>query len=165
MAGPAEYLCYTDGSSKAVPGAPGGWGYWIKPPTGPALEGYGKARDTVSKAMEYRAVAEALGALPDGAAATVFSDNQTMVESLAKNLPAWRAGGFAKVDAVLLDSVRRIDDAISRKRLSVRWQWVRGHNGNEGNERADHLAGQGAREARAELEAEEEAARRAQRRR
>ncbi|MBX7096880.1 MAG: hypothetical protein K1X89_04125 [Myxococcaceae bacterium] len=165
MAGPLEYLCYTDGSSKAVAGAPGGWGYWIKPPAGPPLEGYGKARDTVSKAMEYRAVAEALAALPDGASAAVFSDNQTMVESLAKNLSAWRAGGFAKVDAVLLDSVKRIDDAITRRRLTVRWQWVRGHNGNEGNERADHLAGQGAREARAEVEAEEEAARRAKRRR
>jgi ribonuclease HI len=33
----------------------------------------------------------------------------------------------------------------------MRWQWVRGHNENAGNERADQLAVQGAREARAEL--------------
>jgi ribonuclease HI len=40
---------------------------------------------------------------------------------------------------------------------------VRSHNGNAGNERADQLAAQGARQAKAELAAEEELRRRAQR--
>src|SRR4051794_10240916 len=37
-----EYLCYTDGSCKAGEGAAGGWGFFIKAPDGPPLEGYGK---------------------------------------------------------------------------------------------------------------------------
>ena len=147
----AEYLCYTDGACKPGDDAPGGWGYFIRPPAGPPLEGFGKASRTSSKVMEYLAVAEALAALPEGAAAVVFSDNQPLVENLTRNLDAWREHGFAKVDPLVVDSVRRIDACIRDRRLGVRWQWVRAHNGNPGNERADALAAQGARAAKKEL--------------
>lgn len=146
-----EHLCYTDGSCKAGEGAPGGWGFFIKAPSGEVLEGYGKAAGTLAKAMEYRAVAEALAALPAGARAVVFSDNQSLVESLSKSLAAWRGNGFAKVDPLVVESVRRVDACIVGKGLEVRFQWVRAHNGNAGNERADELAARGAREAKAAL--------------
>lgn len=141
-----EYLCYTDGSCKAAEGAPGGWGFYIKPPSGEPIEGSGGALGTLAKVVEYRAVAEALAALPHGVSAVVFSDNQSLVETLSKKLEAWRQSGFAKVDPLIVESVRRIDAAIVEKVLVVRWQWVRGHNGNVGNERADALAAQAARE-------------------
>jgi ribonuclease HI len=153
--GRAEYLCYTDGSCKAGAsadgGGPGGWGFCIKPPSGPPLEGYGKAASTLAKVMEYHAVAEALAALPDGAHATVFSDNQSLVENLSKNLETWRARAFAKVDPFIVEIAQRIAACIDDKQLVITWQWVRAHNGNFGNERADQLAAQGAREAKAEL--------------
>ncbi len=153
MSGRREYLCYTDGSCKAGDGAPGGWGFCIKPPTGEPIEGYGRAEDTLAKVMEYRAVAEALAALPGGARAIVFSDNQSLVENLGKKLDSWRAAAFARVDPLIVDCVRRIDAAITGKQLSVQFQWVRAHNANAGNERADALAARGAREAKAELAA------------
>jgi ribonuclease HI len=145
-----EWLCYTDGACKAAHGGAGGWGFRLEPPNGEPIERYGKAEGTLAKVMEYRAVAEALAALPDGAEATVLSDNQSLVETFTKRLEVWRSNGFANVDEAILESVRRVDREICDRRLTVRFQWVRGHRGNVGNERADALAAQGAREAKTE---------------
>lgn len=151
MSGRDEYQCYTDGACKAGPGAPGGWGFVIRPPEQAPIEGYGKAAGTLAKVMEYRAVAEALAALPDEVSAVVYCDNQSLVENMARQLSNWRTSRFANVDPSIVDSARRIADSITDKRLTVRWQWLRAHNGNPGNERADALAAQGAREAKAAL--------------
>jgi len=153
MSGQNEYLCYTDGSCKAADGAPGGWGFVIKRPGSAPLEAYGKAQGTLAKVMEYRAVAEALLALPVDAKAVVFCDNQSLVENLSKQLANWVRTNFANVDPQIIESARRIDACIRDNNLEVRFQWLRAHNGNAGNERADELAAQGAREAKAELAA------------
>ena len=101
--------------------------------------------------MEYRAVAEALSVLPDEVNATVFSDSRSLVLNLANKLADWRTSAFANVDPQIVPEVRRIDAAINEKRLRVRWQWLKAHNGNAANERADALARQGAREAKDDL--------------
>lgn len=151
MSGPKEWRCYTDGSCKAADGAPGGWGFHVQPPSGPPVEGKGNAIGTLAKVMEYRAVAEALGVLPERSRAVVFSDNLSLVENLSKKLAVWIARSLEGVDPSVVDDVRRIATTIEGKQLVVRWQWVRGHNGNAGNERADALAAEAAREAKASL--------------
>jgi ribonuclease HI len=155
-----EYFVYTDGSCKAGERSPGGWGYCIRQPQGGDLEAHGSAIDTQAKVMEYTAVAEALAALPDGARATVFSDNQALVENCRKALEGWRQSGWRKVDPAIVELVKRIDGQIAGKKLSLTWQWVRGHRANSGNARADELAGQGAREAKAAVEKAERERRR-----
>lgn len=151
-----SHHCYTDGACKAGEGAPGGWGFVIKGPGGETHEGHGSATRTLAKVMEYRAVAEALAVAPEGVAITVFSDNQSLIENLEKQLGVWAARDFAKVDATIVEHARAISAAIRARRLAVTWRWVRGHNGNAGNERADALAAQGAREAKAALKEEAE---------
>jgi ribonuclease HI len=155
MSGRREYLCYTDGSAKAGDGAPGGWGFHIQRPsasTDAPIEGSGKAIGTLAKIMEHHAVAAALEALPDDARAIVLSDNQPMIESLSKNLATWAARDFANVDPLIAPLARRIANAITTKRLTITWQWIRSHNGNVGNERADFLATRATREAKADLQ-------------
>ncbi len=39
-----------------------------------------------------------------------------------------------------LEIWKRLDQAIARFNHQINWQWVRGHNGNVENERADQLA-------------------------
>jgi ribonuclease HI len=146
VSGSRDYLCYTDGSCKAGDGAPGGWGFHIKPPRGPVIEGQGHAINTLAKIMEYRAVAEALAMLPEGASAIVFSDNESLVQNMIHRLDDWRASNFVNVDPDVALSARSIDASITGKKLVVRFQWVRSHNGNAGNERADALAASAARE-------------------
>jgi ribonuclease HI len=123
----------------------------IKRPGLPDIESYGKAQAAMAKVMEYRAVAEALAALPEGASAVVFCDNQSLVENMQRQLLNWQKSDFSNVDPTIVDSARSVAACIASKRLTVRWQWLRAHNGNAGNERADALAAQGAREAKAEL--------------
>src|SRR5262245_60782518 len=117
MTAAGEYLCYTDGACKAADGAPGGWGFVIKRPGLEPLEAYGKAHGTLAKVMEYQAVAEALAALPAGATAVVFCDNQSLVENLNKQLGNWARSRFANVDPQIVDSARRIEACISGNRL------------------------------------------------
>jgi ribonuclease HI len=126
----------------------------IKQPGLPTLEAYGKASGTLAKVMEYQAVAEALEALPAGVSATLFCDNLSLIENMTRNLSDWQSSNFVNVDPLIVDSVRSIQNSIRSKQLTVRWQWLRAHNGNAGNERADALAAQGAREAKAQLEAQ-----------
>jgi ribonuclease HI len=151
VSGSREYLCYTDGSCKAGDDAPGGWGFHIKPPRGPVIEGRGHAVNTLAKIMEIRAVAEVLAVLPEGARAIVFSDNESLVKNLMNQLENWRASNFVNVDPHVVESARNIDASITEKKLVVKFQWIRAHNGNAGNERADALATTAAREAKTAL--------------
>jgi len=148
----ATYHCYTDGSCKPGDEAYGGWGFIIKATVKNAqttTEGYGGAKHTLAKAMEYRAVAEALDTLPPKVTATVYSDNQSLIENLSKRLADWHESAFVNVDPHIRQDVQRIAETIETRNLAVTFAWVRAHNGNAGNERADELAKQGAREAKA----------------
>jgi ribonuclease HI len=154
-----EWNVYTDGSCKAGPEQqrPGGWGYYAKPPRTDIvpLEGYGGEPDTHAKIMEYRAIAEALSALPEGARAIVHCDNQGLVQTLQNKLRDLRASQFVNVDPLVREDMRRLSDAIVERKLVVEFRWVRSHSGNAGNERADALAATGAREAKAALDSVE----------
>ena len=81
--------------------------------------------------------------------AVVFAGDPSLVVNLSEKLETWRSCALTKVDPLVVESARRIDASITEKQLVARWQWVRARNGNAGN----LPAAQGAREAKAELNA------------
>jgi ribonuclease HI len=95
--------------------------------------------------MELVSAIEALRALPAGAKITVHTDSQYVQKGMSEWIKGWKRRGWKKADgqAVLNAELWRELDLLAAER-DVSWRWVRGHNGDRGNERADALANQGA---------------------
>lgn len=76
---------------------------------------------------------------------TVYSDSQYVVRGLNGWVKGWirnhwrTAAGTPVVNQDLWEALHQMNDS------SLRWCWVKGHNGNPGNEQADLVAGQYAR--------------------
>ena len=97
--------------------------------------------------MELTAIYEALKALPVQAKAVVFSDSQSALNHCSTQIPIWKKSDWRNCRDENIALLKTIDELIQEKSLVLEWRWIRGHNGNPGNERADALAAQGAREA------------------
>src|SRR5713101_2055639 len=121
------WIAYADGSCLGNPGR-GGWGVLLIDPGGTSRELAGAHPSTTNNRMEITATIEALRNLPPGAAIKLHSDSQYVIKTMTlgwkrrENLDLWQI----------------LDEEILRHR--VQWEWVRGHNGDPHNERADELA-------------------------
>lgn len=88
---------------------------------------------TTCNRAELVAIREGLARVPRGASVTVYSDSQLSVNLMNKR---WKA----KANRDLIETVRH--EAGMRR---TTFRWIRGHNGDPDNERADVLANQGRR--------------------
>jgi len=135
---------YTDGACKGNPG-PGGWGALLKS-TGAQKELCGGELGTTNNRMEMLAVIEALSALKRPCQVTLHVDSQYVLKGMTEWLPGWKARGWktaAKAPVKNVDLWQRLDALVNGGGHQIDWRWVRGHNGDPGNERADQLANQG----------------------
>ena len=137
---------YADGACKGNPGR-GGWGAILRTKRGDEWiekEMCGGEALTTNNRMELMAVISALKALTKPCRATVFTDSQYVQKGISEWITGWKARGWktaAKEPVKNADLWRELD--ALRTGHEVRWEWVRGHNGHEGNERADALANKG----------------------
>jgi ribonuclease HI len=133
---------YTDGACKGNPG-PGGWG---------AVLLYGDRRRmlkggeavTTNNRMELKAAIEALQALREPCAVTLWTDSVYVMQGLTQWLPNWKARGWRTADRKPVKNRelwQALDEACQRHRID--WRWVKGHSGDAGNEEADRLANEG----------------------
>ncbi|GJE02953.1 ribonuclease HI [Methylobacterium isbiliense] len=138
-------IVYADGGCDPNPG-PGGWGVVILAPEG-AIELCGGERASTNNRMELTAAIRALEHFPEGAAIEMRCDSQYVVKSVTEWMRGWKAKGWRTTTGEVknIDLMQRLD-ALAAAR-DVRWVWVRGHAGEEGNERADRLATEGRRQA------------------
>jgi ribonuclease HI len=135
---------YTDGACKGNPG-PGGWGALLKS-SDAQKELFGGELETTNNRMEMMAVIEALSALKRPCNVTLHVDSQYVLKGITEWVSGWKARGWktaAKQPVKNVDLWQRLDKLISTSGHTIDWRWVRGHNGDPGNEYADMLANKG----------------------
>jgi len=133
---------WTDGACKGNPG-PGGWGVLLKQGSHEKTLCGGEA-NTTNNRMELLAVIEALQALKRPSHVTIHTDSQYVQKGMTQWLENWKARGWrtaAKAPVKNADLWQTLDALAATHTL--RWQWVKGHVGDPGNERADALANEG----------------------
>ena len=139
-----ELVIYTDGACSGNPG-PGGWGVLMR--FGSAeKELFGGEPDTTNNRMELKAAIEALRAIKPGynGNITLWTDSVYVMKGITEWIHGWKKRGWKKSDkkpVINADLWKELD--IENAKWDVNWQWVKGHAGEEGNERADELARRG----------------------
>jgi ribonuclease HI len=139
---------YTDGACKGNPG-PGGWGVLLKSAES-QKELFGGELATTNNRMEMMAVIEALSALKRPCHVTLHVDSQYVLKGITEWVSGWKARGWktaAKQPVKNVDLWQRMDELVSTSGHTIDWRWVRGHNGDPGNEHADMLANKGVAQA------------------
>jgi ribonuclease HI len=139
-----EVVIYTDGACKGNPG-PGGWGALLKSGA-TEKELYGGEMGTTNNRMELMAVIQALAALKRPCSVILWLDSQYVLKGITEWLPGWKAKGWRTASKAPVKNVelwQRLDALVQGSGHVIDWRWVRGHNGDPGNERADALANMG----------------------
>ena len=123
---------YTDGSASPNPG-PGG--YAVIKNGAPHILG-SEAGVTTNIRMEGKAL---IAALKDSAGepAEIFTDSEFWINVITKWAPGWEAKGWKKKSGEIknLDIVQEVYPLYQNAHATL--TWVRGHEGDEGNEMAD----------------------------
>lgn len=140
---------WTDGACSGNPG-PGGWGVLLKSGAH-EKELFGGEAETTNNRMEMMAAIIALETVKTGNAITLHTDSTYVKDGLTKWIHGWKRNGWktaSKKPVKNEDLWKRLDEAANRHK-NLTWKWVKGHAGDEGNERADALARKGSDEAKA----------------
>ena len=135
---------YTDGACKGNPG-PGGWGVYIKF-NNVEKDLYGGNPETTNNQMEMQAALEALKYLKDkNEVIELYTDSNYLRQGITEWIHKWKLNNWrtaAKKPVANRDLWVEISDL--NEKMNVEWNWVKGHAGDPGNERADQLANIGA---------------------
>jgi ribonuclease HI len=117
---------------------------------GTVKELHGGDPQTTNNRMELMAAIQALEALNRPSQVRLYTDSTYVLNGITKWVAGWQRNGWrtaAKKPVKNEDLWRQLVQAMERHEIS--WQWVKGHAGDEGNERADALARLGIEEAAA----------------
>jgi ribonuclease HI len=137
--GSKRVVAYTDGACSGNPG-PGGWGA-ILVYNGTEKELCGGEMLTTNNRMELTAACAVLEALKRPCTVEIYTDSQYVRGGITGWINSWKRNGWKTADRKPVknaDLWERLEAA--RQVHDVSWHWVRGHAGDEMNERADALA-------------------------
>lgn len=134
-------MYYTDGSASPNPG-PGG--YAIIKDNQPYIIGGEPGTSTTNIRMEGTAIKEAL-IDANGEECQIFTDSEFWINVITKWAAGWEAKGWKKKGGEIknLDIVQAVYPMYIQSRATL--TWVRGHEGDYGNELADEWANEARR--------------------
>jgi ribonuclease HI len=130
---------WTDGACSGNPG-PGGWGA-ILTFNGVEKELSGGEPLTTNNRMELMAAIAALEALKRPVTVALHTDSQYLRQGITGWIHGWKKNGWKTADRKPVKNAelwQRLEAALGRHKIE--WKWVKGHAGDEMNERADALA-------------------------
>ncbi|MCR4739978.1 MAG: ribonuclease HI [Lachnospiraceae bacterium] len=137
---------YSDGAARGNPEGPGGFGCILRYTDSKNIlhekeisKGFKK---TTNNRMELKGVIAGFEALNRPCEVDVYSDSKYVTEAFNKNwIDNWQKNGWKKADkkAVLnTDLWKHLLKVMEPHKVT--YHWVKGHDGNEINERCDRLA-------------------------
>ncbi len=128
---------YTDGACRGNPGR-GGWGA-VLVYGAYEKELSGGEPSTTNNRMELMAAIEGLRALREPCTVDLYSDSKYLVDAFEQHwVDAWRASNFRGGKVKNPDLWQQL--LALTEVHTVRFLWVKGHNGHAYNERCDRLA-------------------------
>ncbi len=142
---------WTDGACKFNPG-PGGWGVLMRFGVH-QKELCGGELETTNNRMELTAVIRAFEAIKRPCPLRMHLDSSYVKDGITRWIHSWKKRGWKKdggKEVKNVDLWKQLDELVSNYPEPIDWQWVKGHAGDEGNERADQLANMGVEKARAQ---------------
>ena len=136
------WIACTDGACAPSNPGPAGWGAVLVAPGGqPTSEHFGFIGHGTNQIAELTAAIEGLALVPPGDAVELVSDSQYVLKGISEWRAGWERKGWrnSKGEAVAnLALWKRLFALVDERKVKTRW--VRGHNGDALNERADALA-------------------------
>ncbi|MDR1786852.1 MAG: ribonuclease HI [Treponema sp.] len=144
------YKIYADGGCSGNPG-PGGWAFLILEETEKRRqvvrtvlkEKKGAEEETTNNRMELIAVIRGLETFKRlclGTAAEVWTDSQYVQKGMTEWVAIWQERDWQNNEGKPVKNQDLWFQLLELAQdLSLEWRWVRGHNGDEYNERCDTL--------------------------
>ena len=139
-----EVNVYTDGAclNNGKQDAQSGSGIWFGPnhENNRALRNPGKSQS--NQVGEIAAVIAAIEMTPRNQPLKIFTDSKYTIDGLTTHLKTWEDQGWIAIKNA--DLFKKAAYLMKRRTAQTSFQWVKGHNGDEGNEGSDALAKEGA---------------------
>jgi ribonuclease HI len=138
----ARIQIWTDGACSGNPG-PGGWGAVLELGEVRKELAGGEALTTNNR-MELLAAIRALEALKRPSPVDIHTDSQYLRGGVMSWMKGWKRNGWKTADRKPVKN-QDLWEELDRQMAvhDIAWLWVKGHAGNENNERADELAREG----------------------